>query len=575
MVIDGLPEGGRLSWREGDGDGPGFDFARPAPGAGMVFADAALAQPIQGEDGLFATLKAGAQGGGLTVRKRWFFHQKKLGGNRAYIYALSMRSATPFFAAFGPLLFGKPKKSALQRLLQQDRPARSLNQLQEAFGHLIPTALLAANSSGMNSRERIFPPLVTFWAFLAQVLERGSSCRAALLRVLAWAKFEGRARETASSQTGGYCQARARLEDHSLQGIGTHLAEQLERNTPAGHLWKGRAVKIVDGTGVSMPDTPANQQPWPQSKEQQPGCGFPWLKLVGLFDLASGAFLHFVHGNKHQHEATLARALWPLLQAGDILLADRGFCSFASLHAILAQGADAVLRLHQARPADFRRGRRLGRDERLLTWVKPLQCPKTWDPQDFAALPATLTLRLLRYRIAIPGFRSQQVVLVTTLLDPELYPGEDLAELYFQRWSVELHFREIKTLLGMDVLRCLSPKMILKELAMHRIAYNLVRALMQQASLQYHVALPRLSFKGTLDALDHFAQTIHAATGQPRKQAALLAALLSTIAADLLPSRPGRSEPRAKKRRPKNYHLLTKPRKLMRLPSHRNRPKWS
>lgn len=486
-----------------------------------------------------------------------------------------MSPSTPFFAAFGPLLFGKPKKNALHALLQNDRPARSLSQFQEAFGHFIPQALLAPNSRGINSRERIFSPLVTFWAFLAQVLERGSSCRAALSRVLAWANFEGRKPGKASRKTGGYCQARGRLEDRTLERIGTHLAEQLQRNIPQDHLWKKRPVKIVDGTGVSMPDTPANQRLWPQSREQQPGCGFPLLKLVGLFCLASGALLHFVQGNKHQHEASLARALWKWLAAGDILLADRGFCSFASLSVILAQGADAVLRLHQARPADFRRGRRLGRDERLVTWVKPLQCPKHGDRQEFAALPATLTLRLLRYRIAVPGFRSQEVVLVTTLLDRELYPLQDLAELYFQRWSVELHFREIKTLLGMDVLRCLSPQMIQKELAMHRIAYNLVRAFMQQASIQHHVALPRLSFKGTLDALDHFAQAIHACTGKPRKQSALLQELLRTIAADLLSIRPGRSEPRAKKRRAKNYHLLTKPRRKMRVPSHRNRPKSS
>jgi len=484
-----------------------------------------------------------------------------------------MSSATPFFAAFGPLLFGKSKKSALQALLQNDQPARSLSQFQEAFGHLIPQARLAPNSCGLNSRERIFTPLVTFWAFLAQVLERGSSCRDAVLRVLAWANFAGRGPRTASSQTGGYCQARARLEDRTREQIGHHLAEQIQRNLPQDHLWKGHAVQIIDGTGVSMPDTPDNQELWPQSKEQQPGCGFPWLKLVGLFCLASGALLHFVHGNKHQHEASLARTLFKWLQAGDLLLADRGFCSFASLSAILQQGAHAVLRLHQARPADFRRGRRLGPNERLVTWVKPLQRPKTWDPQDFAMLPATLTLRLLRYGIAVPGFRTQEVVLVTTLLDRARYPLEDLADLYFQRWNVELHFREIKTLLGMDVLRCLSPKMIEKELAMHRIAYNLVRALMQQAGLRYHVALPRLSFKGTLDALAHFGQTIHASTGKPRKQAALLDDLLRIIASDLLPYRPNRSEPRAKKRRPKNYHLLTKPRKQMRVPSHRNRPK--
>jgi len=484
-----------------------------------------------------------------------------------------MRDSTPFFAAFGPLLFGKAKKSALHALLQSDRPARSLSQFQEAFGHLIPEALLARRSSGRNSRQRIFTPLITFWAFLAQVLERGSSCRDALLRVRAWASFEGHGQDTASTKTGGYCLARGRLDDDALERIGTHVAEQLQRNTPQSERWKGRTVKIVDGTGVSMPDTAANQKHWPQPKNQKPGCGFPLLKLVGLFCLASGALLHVVHGHWRQHEALLVRRLWQFLGAGDILLADRGFCSFVGLHAILRQGADAVLRLHQARPVDFRRGRRLGRHDRLVTWVKPLQRTKAWSQEEFAALPPTLTLRLLRYQIAVAGFRSSEVVLVTTLLDPTAYPLEDLAELYFQRWSVELHFREIKTLLGMDVLRCLSPEMILKELAMHRIAYNLVRALMQHAAINYRVALPRLSFKGTLDALAHFAQAIHAATGKPRKQAALLDQLLATIAQDLLLERPHRSEPRVKKRRAKNYHLLTKPRRTMKVPAHRNRPK--
>jgi len=162
---------------------------------------------------------------------------------------------------------------------------------------------------------------------------------------------------------------------------------------------------------------------------------------------------------------------------------------------------------------------------------------------------------------------------VTTLLEAALYPPSALAELYFQRWSVELHFREIKTLLGRDVLRCLSPKMIEKELALHRIADNLVRALMQRAALSHHLPVQRLSFKGTLDSLEHFANAIHACTGRPRKQAHLLAQLLLTIALDPLPCRPCRSEPRAKKRRPKNYHLLTRPRRDRHVPPHRNRPK--
>jgi hypothetical protein len=331
-------------------------------------------------------------------------------------------------------------------------------------------------------------------------------------------------------------------------------------------------VRLVDGTTASMPDTPENQERWPQPKSQKPGCGFPLLKLVGLFCLASGALLRAVHSSLAHHEAVLARLLWPLLSLGDILLADRGFCSFFDLHALRQRGVDALLRLHQRRAGDFRHGRRLGKNDRLVVWTKPAQRSKVWSQEDFDALPATLTLRLLRYRIAVPGFRTEEVILITTLLDAQAYPLEALAELYFQRWGVELHFREIKTLLGMDVLRCLSPKMIEKELAMHRIAYNLVRALMQRAAICHHVRLERLSFKGTLDSLEHFANAIHACTGKPRKQARLLEQLLAAIALDSLPYRPFRSEPRARKRRQKNYHLLTKPRHQMRVPPHRNRP---
>ena len=207
-----------------------------------------------------------------------------------------------------------------------------------------------------------------------------------------------------------------------------------------------------------------------------------------------------------------------------------------------------------------------------MVWTKPLQRSAACTPEAFAALPATFTLRMVRYLVKNPGFRTKEVVLITTLLDPIAYPASDLASLYFKRWTVELHFREIKVLLGLDVLRCLTPTMIRKEIAMHRIAYNLVRLLMQRASVTHHVRLARISFKGTLDSLHHFSDAIHALAGHPRRQAALLEELLRTIANDLLPVRPGRSEPRAKKRRPKNYHLLTKPRKQMRVPSHRNRP---
>jgi hypothetical protein len=322
-----------------------------------------------------------------------------------------------------------------------------------------------------------------------------------------------------------------------------------------------------------MPDTAENQKAYPQPGSQKPACGFPVMKLVGLFCLASGALLEVVRGTLLVHESQLFRQLWTHLNPRDLLLADRAFCSFFSIYSLQKRGVDSVMRLHQRRRVDFRRGKRLGKDDILLNWTKPAQRPETLTAEEFRALPTTLTVRQIRLTPNIKGFRVRTIILVTTLLDPIAFPAEALGELYFQRWSVELHFREIKTLLRLDVLRCLTPQMVHKELLLHLIAYNLIRCLMQQAAICHHVDLSRISFKGTLDTLHHFADAIRAVDGKTRQQAQLYNEMLRVIALDQLPIRPYRSEPRAKKRRPKNYHLLTEPRKTMEISQHRSHHK--
>jgi hypothetical protein len=297
------------------------------------------------------------------------------------------------------------------------------------------------------------------------------------------------------------------------------------------------------------------------------------MKLVGLFCLASGAFLEVVRGTLLMHESQLFRQLWPHLNPNEILLADRGFCSFFSISSLRQRGVDSVMRLHQRRRVDFRRGKRLAKDDILLNWTKPADRPATLSAEDFNALPDSLSVRQIRLQPKIKGFRVHRIILVTTLLDPKAFPAQALGELYFQRWSVELHFREIKTLLGLDILRCLSPQMVHKELLLHLIAYNLIRCLMQHAAIAHQVDLSRISFKGTLDTLHHFADAIRAAGASPKQQARLYREMLRLIALDQLPIRPQRSEPRAKKRRPNNYQLLTKPRKSMLITQHRNRHK--
>ncbi len=482
-------------------------------------------------------------------------------------------NTTPFFAALAPLLFGRPPRSWSATLQAEVKRADSLAQLRALFGAMIPDALLAPAQEGTGSRERLFSSLITFWAFLSQVLSPHTACREVVRKVQAFWLLLRRQPLQISAASSAYCQARSRLTRQSLDGIQTHQAERMEANAPSTSLWRGRAVKIVDGTNLSMPDTPENQAAYPQPSSQKRGCGFPMMKLVALFSLASGALLHFARGTLHIHESQLFRTLWPHLVKGDILLTDRGFCSYFALSNLLSRGVDSVMRLHQARRVDFRRGQRLGPDDRLLSWKKPAQRTPVWSVEDFAALPESLTVRVIRCEVKVKGWRSRQIVLVTTLLDPIASPAAAIAALYLERWKVELHFREIKITLALDVLRTLSPEMIEKELRMHVIAYNLIRALMQQAALRHGVDLRRLSFKGTVDSLRHFAAALDAAQGRARKQAALLDALLEIIAQDQVPERPGRNEPRAKKRRAKNYHLLTKPRHEMRVPPHRNRPK--
>ena len=482
-----------------------------------------------------------------------------------------MPASTPFFQAFGPLLFGRRRRLQIEKI----KETASLGELYELFGELLPDRLLGKSERGANSRERLLTPKVTFWAFVSQALDGGrSSCREVVRKIEAWWRWSQRDRDTQPALTpSAYCQARARLDMETLRLIHGHLCWSLDRRVGTRELWHGRRVKIVDGTTLSMPDTAANQQRWPQPSSQKPGLGFPCMKVVGLFSLASGGLQAYATGTLHEHESVLFRSLWDRLEKNDVVLGDRGFCSYAALGALTQRGIDSVVRLHQARKVSFRQGRRLGPDDRLVTWQKPAQRTEVWSLEAWEALPGSLSVRLIRLRVNTPGFRTRSLTLVTTLTDADAWPADTIRALYAERWGVELHFAQIKTTLGLDILRTKSPELIEKETAIHLIAYNLVRLFMQRAAGDYHADLSRLSFKGTLDTVRHFAVAIHAARATPRRQQALIDQMLAVIARDAVPERPERSEPRAKKRRAKNYHLLTKPRRQMHVPPHRNRPR--
>jgi len=420
---------------------------------------------------------------------------------------------------------------------------------------------------GNPKRTRLFTPTLTFWLFLSQVLAQDWSCRETVRKFLAWLASEKS--ETASPQTAAYCKARARLDPKELRQAHRRVTKKIEAKAN-GHFWCGRRVKVADGSSISMPDTPANQNAWPQPKKQKPGCGFPVMRLGVIFSIASGALLEVALGSLACHERTLIRTLWPTLKRGEVLLADRGFCGYADFLLLARQGVDCVMRKHQRRK-NAARVHRLGPHDHLVLWRKTGPCPKWLEEKTWRELPETLIVREIKIQVGIPGFRTQTIFLATTLLDPAAFPAHALANLYRRRWMAELYLRDIKTTMEMDVLRCKTPPMIATELWMHLIAYNLIRALILEAALKSGLAPEQLSLKGTISTVRQWAAILAQPTLDEKTRHQLHQTMLKYLAQDPLPFRPNRLEPRTRKRRPKNYQLLNQPRKLFREFQHRNK----
>jgi Transposase DDE domain len=466
---------------------------------------------------------------------------------------------TPFFAPW------RARLVAFGRQVQALH-AHPLPYLEKLFAHLLPAGLLAPTEDGPNSRERIYSLRATFWAFLWQVLNPGAACREVVRQLQALLCLAAAGPIDAGSSA--YCQARRRLPLAVLQRARRAASDHAEKLLPPSLCaWRGWRPKVLDGTTVSLPDTPKNQAAYPQLTSQQPGCGFPLLRLVGLFSLGSGALLAYAKGNYHRAELALVYRLRRFLQAGDLLVADRGFASYVLLALLELMGVACLFRLHPARPQDLRRGIRLGPRDRLWIWSRPPRKPRYLPQSLWRRVPAQLTVRVLQVPLACPGFRTQTVRLVTTLSDPEAYPAAELAQLYLRRWRIELWWRHLKTSLGMEVLRCQSPAMGHRELEMYLTAYNFIRGLMAESAVQYDRPLEQISFKGAVDTVRQYSPLIAQAPSR-KKQTRLLCQLLETLAGDLVPERPGRREPRAVKRRPKPYPRLTAPRHLFCETSH-------
>jgi hypothetical protein len=429
------------------------------------------------------------------------------------------------------------------------------------FQTVLPESVIAEvlEAEEVSYRNRIFNPFVTIWAFLSQVLDTDKSNRNAVSRVIAW--LAGTGQKVPSDNTGGYTQAKQRLPEGIFKRLFEHTGQQLEQQVPEVQLWCGRQVKLLDGSNVSMPDTDANQKAYPQHSNQKAGCGFPLAKLVVMFSLATGAAIGVLIDPFKVSELELARRLYASLEPGDIALADRAYGTYVDLACVIARGADAVFRCHQGRLSDFRRGKRLGKDDHLVTWNKPPKPPKHMNAQAFAQLPEFITVRQIRFQVVQPGYRTKTIIVVTTLLDAKIYTKAQLAELYRLRWTVEVDLKHLKTTLQLEILRGKSPEMVRKELYVHLLAYNLLRSLMMQAAQTQSVSPLRLSLQGTRQHFRNFISVlVNTATHLLPN---LLQTLFQVLVRTLLPERPNRSEPRVRKRRPKAFPLMTKPRSTL------------
>lgn len=402
----------------------------------------------------------------------------------------------------------------------------------------------------------VYTPAVTIWVFLSQCLSPDHSCREAVAGLIAWRLARGL--KACSANTGAYCSARDDVPEETCIQLMRDTGRQADAEAPPEWLWLGHRVLNPDGSTFTMPDTPENQAEYPQMSSQRRGCGFPIARIVVVFSLAVGTVLEAAlssYQGKQTGENSLFRTLHGMLQEDDVVLADRYFSGWFDMALIRQRGAHVVVRKHQLRATDFRTGKHLGQDDHLVCWEKPKR-PPWMSAKEYAELPDSLTVREVRVRVTQRGFRTRELVVVTTLLDPAKYPADEIAKLYRRRWQAELNLRSLKVVLQMDHLRCRTPHRVRNEFYMHLVAYNLIRQVMAAASVRAGVEPWTVSFKGALQTLGKVLPLLSTTISTE----SWCDALLEAIAAHAVGNRPDRSEPRVKKRRPKPYRKMTKPR---------------
>jgi len=428
--------------------------------------------------------------------------------------------------------------------------------------------LKALDEHDVHCRDRVFSPATTIWGFLSQVLSEDHSCRDAVSRITAHRAASGL--EPCSPNTASYCNARARLPTAVLRSLARGTAQQLQAGLPEGWKWNGRSVFIADGSHVSMPDTQENQASYPQPEVQQPGIGFPLARVAVLLSLATGACHDLAiapYTGKGTGETTLLRQMYGSLSPGDVVVADALFDNYFLACELRQRGIDLVARVQAERVGSRTVESRPDGD--IIVWQRPNK-PRGMSGEQYRRYPESLTMRQVSVDARGKDNRAEQFKVVTTILDASIGGGQ-IGALYERRWDGEVDLRSIKSTMKMDILRCKTPEMVRKEIWTHLLAYNLLRTVMAVAASANGVEPRAISFKGAKQALTAFAPKLEAA--RPEQRAGLVDAMLRVVAAHRVGDRPGRWEPRARKRRPKPGKRLMQPRHVARL-TH-NRPKWS
>jgi hypothetical protein len=480
---------------------------------------------------------------------------------------------TPFFSPqFHIQTLSKKRRSPTQRLADELRETRSkrIDQLSKAFSKLIPDSLLKNNESQEHSRSRIYTKKTTFWAFFSQVISPDGGCAEVVSKLRAFSRMKFS--KPMSPSTGAYCQARGKLVYEELKAVFDHTVSVIDSQEQK--ILCGRRVVVVDGTGLTAADTEENQEEWPQYKSQEPGCGFPAMRLCALFSLKTGAALGYRIGHRKKHELRLFREMWDLLKPEDICLGDKGFSTFFDMAELAGKGVDSVTtqRTGRRRPVSEKECiKKLGENDLLVEWKRPVwQKKAAYTAEQYEALPETLTLRQIKVEVTQKGFRTKEFHIITTLLDPVDYPAGELAELYLRRWEIELNLDDLKTTMGMDMLRCKTPAMVKKELLMYFIAYNATRWMINNAAIKHQADPMRISFKGALQELRNWDFLLNDPDLTQSDKRKIMDELYRGISQRIVPFRPNRREPRCLKRRPKSYQLLTEHRHTMREIEHRS-----